>query len=77
MIQNVSSPTKHASIKIKKQKLRQQIEIVNFISVLHDVSLDLGGIDPSDKVLHVSDSPVSEQNPEVLGRVKIKIKIKK
>lgn len=56
MIQNVSSPTKHASIKNKKQKLRQQIEIVNLVPVLHDVSLDLGGIDPRDKVLHVSDS---------------------
>lgn len=31
----------------------QEVEVVQFVPVLHDVPLDLGRVDPGDEILHV------------------------
>lgn len=38
----------HRSTRSKK------IEIIQFVAILHDVALDLAGVDPSHKVLHIA-----------------------
>lgn len=37
----------------------QQIEVVQLVAVLHNVALDLAGVDPGDEVLHVASNQES------------------
>lgn len=65
MLQPPKSSTRHAQPKIHKNRntseSRQEIEVVNLVPVLHDVSLDLGGVNPRDKVFHVSVAELARQ----------------
>jgi hypothetical protein len=46
-------PRSHNAVREIQRLVEVQIEVVELVAVLHDIALDLGRVDPGDKIFHV------------------------
>ena len=40
---------------IAKESISNKIEIIQFVAIFEDIPFDLGRVDPSDEIFHISD----------------------